>query len=114
MPVKHREQGILAGSTVFVTGASRGIGSAVARKVHAAGAQVGLVARSADDLEVLAGSLGAGVATATAAVAAVAHASAAPLELGAALPRIADAIRAERFLILTHDHHRADDHQSGG
>ncbi len=66
MPVKHREQGILAGSTVFVTGASRGIGSAVARKVHAAGAQVGLVARSADDLEVLAGSLGAGVATATA------------------------------------------------
>ena len=66
MPVKSREQGTVAGSTVYVTGASRGIGEAVARNLHAAGAQVGLIARSADDLRALAESLGARVATASA------------------------------------------------
>ena len=42
---------------VFVTGASRGIGAAVARKLHEAGAGVALVSRSGDDLG-LEGALG--------------------------------------------------------
>jgi uncharacterized protein len=41
----------LQGAVVAVTGASRGIGAAVATAVSARGARVGLVARSADDLE---------------------------------------------------------------
>lgn len=41
----------LAGSITIVTGASRGIGRAVARAASAKGATVGLVARSAGDLE---------------------------------------------------------------
>ncbi|MBJ7518384.1 MAG: SDR family oxidoreductase [Solirubrobacteraceae bacterium] len=36
--------------TAFVTGASRGIGAAVARQLHAAGARVALASRSGDDL----------------------------------------------------------------
>lgn len=36
--------------TAFVTGASRGIGAAVARQLHAAGAHVALASRSGDDL----------------------------------------------------------------
>ena len=39
------------GATVVVTGASRGIGRAVAAKAVARGARVGLIARSADDLD---------------------------------------------------------------
>jgi short-subunit dehydrogenase len=41
----------LAGAVVVVTGASRGIGRAVARAAAARGARVGLVARSRGDLE---------------------------------------------------------------
>ena len=40
----------LDGRTAFVTGASRGIGAAVARTLTAAGARVGLASRSGDDL----------------------------------------------------------------
>jgi NAD(P)-dependent dehydrogenase (short-subunit alcohol dehydrogenase family) len=42
---------------VFVTGASRGVGAAVARAFHDAGAQVALASRSGDDLG-LSGALG--------------------------------------------------------
>jgi NADP-dependent 3-hydroxy acid dehydrogenase YdfG len=40
----------LEGKVAFVTGASRGIGAAVARVFHHAGAAVGLASRSGDDL----------------------------------------------------------------
>jgi NADP-dependent 3-hydroxy acid dehydrogenase YdfG len=40
----------LAGKVAFVTGASRGIGAAVSRKLHEHGVQVGLASRSGDDL----------------------------------------------------------------
>jgi short-subunit dehydrogenase len=42
------------GATVFVTGASRGIGRAIAEAAAEYGARVGLVARSADDLAAVA------------------------------------------------------------
>lgn len=49
------------GSVALITGASRGIGEAVARAAVARGARVGLIARSKDDLErVLAGCGGKG------------------------------------------------------
>ena len=41
----------LSGRTALVTGASRGIGEAAARRLHAAGANVVLLARSASDIE---------------------------------------------------------------
>lgn len=47
----------LAGRTALVTGASRGIGAAVARVLAEAGARVALVSRSQADLEALAATL---------------------------------------------------------
>jgi gluconate 5-dehydrogenase/3-oxoacyl-[acyl-carrier protein] reductase len=48
----------LAGRTAVVTGASRGIGAAIARALDRAGARVALVARSRDALAEVAASLG--------------------------------------------------------
>jgi NADP-dependent 3-hydroxy acid dehydrogenase YdfG len=50
----------LEGRTVLVTGASRGIGAAVARRCAAAGARVALLARDKDALGALAKQLGGG------------------------------------------------------
>lgn len=52
--------GPLAGRAAVVTGASRGIGLAIARALAGAGARVALLARSADALERAARELGAG------------------------------------------------------
>jgi NAD(P)-dependent dehydrogenase (short-subunit alcohol dehydrogenase family) len=48
----------VAGRTVFITGAARGIGAATARRLHAAGANVALVGLEPALLEQLAASLG--------------------------------------------------------
>ncbi|SDF19906.1 SDR family oxidoreductase [Limimaricola pyoseonensis] len=48
----------MADKTLFITGASSGIGAATARAAVQAGWNVGLMARSADKLEALAGELG--------------------------------------------------------
>jgi len=48
----------VAGRTVFITGAARGIGAASARRLHAAGANVALVGLEPELLEELAASLG--------------------------------------------------------
>jgi NAD(P)-dependent dehydrogenase (short-subunit alcohol dehydrogenase family) len=48
----------VAGRTVFITGAARGIGAAIASRLHAAGANVALVGLEPELLEELASSLG--------------------------------------------------------
>jgi len=48
----------VAGRTVFITGAARGIGAATARRLHAAGANVALVGLEPELLEALAAELG--------------------------------------------------------
>ena len=50
--------GVLAGATALVTGASRGIGAAIATALDGAGARVVLAARSRDALEQVASGLG--------------------------------------------------------
>jgi 3-oxoacyl-[acyl-carrier protein] reductase len=49
----------LSGKTALVTGASGGIGSAIARALHAQGADIGLAGRRKDTLQEVAGELGA-------------------------------------------------------
>ncbi len=51
----------LHGRTVVVTGASRGIGAAVVRRVAILGARVVLVARGADQLQAMADEIGGGI-----------------------------------------------------
>ncbi len=58
-----------AGKTVLVTGASRGLGLATARRFHSLGAKVGLVARDERLLAQVAGELGGEVSVAAADVA---------------------------------------------
>jgi NAD(P)-dependent dehydrogenase (short-subunit alcohol dehydrogenase family) len=48
----------MAGKVALITGASRGIGAAIAREFHAAGAQVALTARDGDALQTLVDELG--------------------------------------------------------
>jgi NAD(P)-dependent dehydrogenase (short-subunit alcohol dehydrogenase family) len=84
--------GQLTGRACVITGASRGIGAAIARRFAAAGAAVGLTARTAADLDQLAGELrasGATVATATADIGDAAQVDAMARALGAALGPIA-------------------------
>jgi 3-oxoacyl-[acyl-carrier protein] reductase len=50
----------LAGKTAFVTGSTRGIGLAIARALHAAGARVAIVGRDADRAAAVARELGEG------------------------------------------------------
>ena len=49
----------LTGKTALVTGATGGIGQAIARSLHAQGASVALSGRNVEKLEALAGELGA-------------------------------------------------------
>ncbi|HEV7806743.1 MAG TPA: short-chain dehydrogenase/reductase [Solirubrobacteraceae bacterium] len=57
-PFSSRGRYDVAGRTVFITGAARGIGAASARRLHAAGANVALVGLEPSLLEELAASLG--------------------------------------------------------
>jgi NAD(P)-dependent dehydrogenase (short-subunit alcohol dehydrogenase family) len=57
-PARTRSHYDVAGRTVFVTGAARGIGAATAARLHAAGANVALVGLEPDLLEQLAARLG--------------------------------------------------------
>ncbi len=52
----------LAGKTAFVTGSTRGIGLAIARALHAAGARVAVVGRALERAQAVAGELGEGAA----------------------------------------------------
>ncbi|HEV2774329.1 MAG TPA: SDR family NAD(P)-dependent oxidoreductase, partial [Solirubrobacteraceae bacterium] len=53
-----RSRFAVAGRTVFITGAARGIGAETARRLHAAGANVALVGLEPDRLALLAERLG--------------------------------------------------------
>jgi NAD(P)-dependent dehydrogenase (short-subunit alcohol dehydrogenase family) len=52
----------LDGRVVFITGAARGIGAEVARQAHARGAQVALIGRTLEPLQLVAAELGEGAA----------------------------------------------------
>jgi NADP-dependent 3-hydroxy acid dehydrogenase YdfG len=52
--------GVLEGRTAFVTGASRGVGAAIARELAGSGARVGLAARTRSSLDQLASDIGNG------------------------------------------------------
>jgi len=58
VPDPHEGPGHLTGRTAVVTGASRGIGLAIARRLHGGGAHVAMLARTAAALESEAASLG--------------------------------------------------------
>ena len=57
MRSKSADPARLRGSVVLVTGASRGVGAALARALHAAGASVAITSRSADALGEVAASI---------------------------------------------------------
>lgn len=58
MPDPHAGTGRLTGTTAVVTGASRGIGLAIARRLHERGARVAMIARTTAALRAEAESLG--------------------------------------------------------
>jgi len=58
MAIPRRSRFDVAGRTVFITGAARGIGAAVAERLHGAGANVALVGLEPELLEALATRLG--------------------------------------------------------